>query len=81
MSILPLLNHSPAESPDVSSEKQQADLKQSIKDFLSQVRSAPLADEVCPRCGEQLQYVDTTLWFYGEHDTFRIRLPVCRCAE
>jgi hypothetical protein len=55
------------------------DIKQSVKDLLHEISTEPLPDEICLRCGQQMKYIDTTLWFYGEDHSFQIRLPVCGC--
>jgi hypothetical protein len=57
----------------------RAILKQAIKNFLLEASSTPPHCELCRRCGEPLEYVETTFWLYGEHCPFRVRLPVCRC--
>ncbi len=59
--------------------RQQKSIKEEIKDLLLQVGRTRL-DELCPRCGRQMEYVDTAVWFYGDDETFRIRLPACHCA-
>lgn len=63
------------------STKRQEGLKQTLRNFLREQRQTPLIDELCPRCGQHMEYIDTTLWFYGEDESFEIRLPVCHCAE
>ena len=76
---------SPDKAPSASSRalrsKRKEAIKRTIKDLLREVRRTQSAPEFCPLCGEPMASVDTTLWFYGEDESFNIRLRVCRCAE
>lgn len=71
----------PAASAKDLASKHQKDPKQAIKDFLLEKQRAPSRNEPCPRCGGPMRSIDTVLWFYGDEESFNIRLPACHCAE
>jgi hypothetical protein len=58
---------------------QNVNLKKAIKAFLVEASGAPSPREVCPKCGQPMESVETVFWLYGEGDGFRIRVPVCGC--
>lgn len=57
----------------------RTELKTSIQEFLAEVSSSVPPDSKCPRCGAQLQYVETTFRLYGVESQWRVRVPVCQC--
>lgn len=69
----------PGSGHGVGSKEQK--IKQLVKDLLLEVGRTPSAGERCLHCGQPMEYVDTTLWFYGDEDTFSLRLPVCHCQD
>lgn len=70
----------PASHQPVNTKRRKA-TRQAAKDLLLELQSRPLGNEVCLRCGQRVQYIDTTFWLYGDEGTFHIRVPECHCAE
>lgn len=65
-------------APDAKDERL---LTSEIKEFLSAASTKPPADDICPRCGQQLEYINTVFFLYGEDASWDIRLPVCECIK
>lgn len=56
-------------------------LKSEIKEFLCAASTKPLADDVCPQCGQHLEYINIVFFLYGEDARWDIRLPLCQCTK
>ena len=70
----------PRHSLQDSTEHDHRDLKQAIKNFLCAASRKKASTDVCPRCGRQMEYVDSVFSLYGADDAWNVRLPVCRCT-
>jgi hypothetical protein len=71
----------PVSSRDLT-PKHRKNLKPAMKEFLLEESRRPAREGICQRCERQLEYIETTLWFYDDDDdSFCIRLLVCGCAE
>lgn len=64
-------------SPDVSSKDH---IRQAIRDLLVAACCAPSHHELCGRCGQQVEFVETVFWLYEEESAFCISVPICACA-
>jgi len=63
-----------------STRQEKKDLKQAIKDFLFTASNIQPSHQMCPQCGQPMEYRETVFWLYGEDNGFQVRLPVCRCS-
>jgi hypothetical protein len=67
----------PASSQNLA--QNHTEIKRAVKDLLLEVSAEPVSHDICLHCGQEMKYIDTTLWFYGEDHSFHVRLPVCGC--
>lgn len=80
MKISYLRNETARVSFQNSTWQDQGQLKRAIRHFLSSISGTPQRTNVCPRCGQPMEYVDTVFRLYGEDISWNVRLPVCACV-
>jgi hypothetical protein len=57
----------------------EASLEVAIKLFLDDVASRPAERQTCSCCGNEMEYLETTLMLFGTDSSWNVRVPICRC--
>ena len=68
------------DSQDSTRRQQRDDLRKAIEEFLAAASSSVPRHARCPRCGAEMQYVDTTFQLYGAEPQWEVRVPYCCCT-
>jgi len=55
-----------------------SEVAEEVKRLLDQA-SQPTQTRVCPRCGDEMQYLDTIFVLCGTELSWNVKLPVCLC--
>src|SRR5579884_4193823 len=67
------------ESEDFSRKPHRAELRDAISKFLAAAGCKSPGQSICPRCGAEMQYIDTTFQVYGAESKWHVRLPYFPC--
>jgi hypothetical protein len=54
-------------------------LQREIQDFFDEVSLQTSERQVCPNCGKEMEYLETTFLWYGTDSTWDVHLPICPC--
>jgi len=60
--------------------QKRSELKQQIKKLLESVAAQSNERRLCPQCGTEIKYIDTTFSLLGTSSTWNIKVPVCDCT-